>query len=570
MDDASVIAASSSWLAAPGMATAGRPLVTATLAANVAVNRLLGVDERMDPDGPNKAVGFRLFNLLLHLLTGALLFGVLRHAMRESSLPEEWRAVADPFAGIVCALWLLHPIQSEVINYIVQRSEGLASFFYLATLYSSQRAWQGTPSSRLRWYALAAMACVLGIASKEIVISAPLAVMLYDRAFRLPSWRALLRPGDGRGWFYIGLWAAVLGSFAALAVGARGDTAGFHTGMTWYAYLYTQCWAIAHYLSLTVWPSPLAIDYGSNLIRGARGVPGALILSAFGIATIAAWTRVRRWGWFAFAGSLFFLLLAPSSSVIPIAAEVAAERRIYLALAAVLVLGGVLAEWTRRRFAAHLSTRSLTVGVAALAGTLALCTAVRSRTYANPEALWREAVLAVPGNARALDNLGWTYYRQREPKFAQAESAFRAAISEDSTCHLGCVQLATVLVAQGRFADAQPLLERAVARDSGYLPAERDLGLVLMKQDQDANAIPHLEHVVSRKPTMDALVVLGVAYLSVGRRDDAVTTFRRTEYLEANNAQLQRFGRTLEAAAHDPTALPALRQLAWKLSRDWM
>jgi len=134
-------------------------------------------------------------------------------------------------------------------------------------------------------------------------------------------------PRESGGMSCIGLWAAALGSFAALAVGVRGDTAGFHTGMTWYAYLYTQCWAIAHYLRLTVWPSPLASDYGSNLIRGARGVPGALILSAFGIATVAAWTRVRRWGWFAFAGSLFFLLLAPSSRVVPIAAEVAAERR---------------------------------------------------------------------------------------------------------------------------------------------------------------------------------------------------------------------------------------------------
>jgi hypothetical protein len=187
MDDESTIAASSSWTAPAGSPAAGRPLVTATLAANLALNRALGVDQQRDPDGPNKAIGFRLFNLLVHLLTGALLFGVLRRAVRERTIPEEWRALADPIAGAVCAIWLLHPLQSEVINYVVQRSEALASFCYLATLYASQRAWQGTESSRLRWYALAVMACVLGMASKEIVISAPLAVMLYDRAFRLPT-----------------------------------------------------------------------------------------------------------------------------------------------------------------------------------------------------------------------------------------------------------------------------------------------------------------------------------------------------------------------------------------------
>jgi hypothetical protein len=85
MDDESTIAASSSWTAPAGSPAAGRPLVTATIAANYAVNRMLGVDQRRDPDGPNKAIGYRLFNLFVHLLTGALLFGVLRRAMRDES-----------------------------------------------------------------------------------------------------------------------------------------------------------------------------------------------------------------------------------------------------------------------------------------------------------------------------------------------------------------------------------------------------------------------------------------------------------------------------------------------------
>jgi hypothetical protein len=310
MDDADTIGASADWTTLEGSPTAGRPLVMATLAANSALNSALGVDERPDPDGLHKALGFRLFNLLVHLLTGALLFGVLRRVIREQTIPEDWRVIADPIACTVCALWLLHPIQSEVINYIVQRSEALASFFYLATLYASLRAWEGTQWSRLGWYALAVAACVLGMASKEIVISAPLAVMLYDRAFRLASWRALLRPGNGRGWLYLALWTACLATFAVLGAGSRGETAGFNATYPWYEYLYTQCWAIAHYLRLVVWPSPLAIDYGYQTIRGARGVPGAVLLCAFGVATLVAWTKLPRFGWFAFLGSWFFLLLA--------------------------------------------------------------------------------------------------------------------------------------------------------------------------------------------------------------------------------------------------------------------
>jgi tetratricopeptide (TPR) repeat protein len=570
MDDEMTIDASSAWTAPVQFPTAGRPVVLATLAGNYALNRALGVDQRRDPDGPYKAIGYRLFNLLVHVLTGALLFGVLRRAMRERTIPEDWRAIADPVAGTVCALWLLHPIQSEVINYIVQRSEALASLFYLATLYASQRAWQGTRRSRFRWYSLAVAACVLGMLSKEIVIAAPLAVMLYDRAFRLTSWRALLRPGNGRGWLYVALWTACLATFAAFEFGARGATAGFGAGIPWYAYFYTQCWAIAHYLRLVVWPAGLAVDYGFSAVRGMNGIPGALLLSAFGIATIVAWTRVPRWGWFAFLGSWFFMLLAPSSSVVPIASEAAAERRIYLALAAVLVLAVVTAEWLRHRFATRVAPRRFGAAVAAVAVALALATAARSHTYSSAEALWRSAVRAVPENPRAYGNLGWALLRQPVPKLAQAESAFAELMVRDSTCHFGCLQYANVLTRAGHLAEAVPVLERAAASDSANVLPERELALALMKLGEYGRAIPHVERIVAQFPTMDHLVLLGVAYLSVGRRDDAIATFRRTENLDGGSPAIRRISKKLDAAARHPEMLPALRELAWQMAGEGM
>ncbi len=69
-------------------------------------------------------------------------------------------------------------------------------------------------------------------------------------------------------------------------------------------------------------------------------VPGLVLLVAFGTATVWAWTRMARWGWFAFVGTWFFMLLAPSSSVVPIVTEIAAERRIYLALVSVIIAHG--------------------------------------------------------------------------------------------------------------------------------------------------------------------------------------------------------------------------------------
>jgi hypothetical protein len=144
-----------------------------------------------------------------------------------------------------------------------------------------------------------------------------LAVMFYDRAFRLQSWRSLLRPGNGRRWFYVALWLAAFTTFALAEAGARGDTSGFGANIPWYEYFYTQCWAIAHYLQLMVWPHRLSVDYGYRALHDWRGFPGLALLSMFGLATIVAWTRVERAGWFAFSGTMFFMLLAPSSSFVP-------------------------------------------------------------------------------------------------------------------------------------------------------------------------------------------------------------------------------------------------------------
>jgi tetratricopeptide (TPR) repeat protein len=570
IDDQGAISASSQWKSLPGSPTAGRPLVMATLAINSAANRALDIDERPDAGSPDNAVGYRLFNLLIHLLTGALLFAVVRRAVREETIPESWRAIAGPIAGIVAALWLLHPIQSEVINYVVQRSESLASLFYLATLYSAQRAWDAQQSARVRWYAVAVVASVLGMMSKEIVISVPLAVMLYDRAFRLPTWRALLKPGNGRGWLYVALWISCLTTFGVSEAGARGASVGFNAGMTWYGYLYTQCWAIAHYLRLVVWPSPLSIDYGYQTVHGARGIPGLVLLSAFAIATIFAWTRAARFGWFAFLGSMFFMLLAPSSSVVPVLLEVAAERRIYLALAAVLILAVVAAEWTRRRFAPTVRARTLALGAATICVVFAITTAARSHSYTDPVALWRTAAAATPDNSRALGQLAWTLYRQPTPEVAAADSILAKAFAIDSECPGKCLEYGTVLASEGRFAQSVPLLEKHLEWDKGNVLAERLLALDLMKLGKYEEAIPYLVHVVQRAPRESHFVMLGVAYLSAGHRQEAVQTFRAMAMVDPGSEKLQNLSARLEDGTNHPEALSNLQDFAFGTARGWM
>lgn len=555
------------------MPTAGRPLVLATLALNHELNKALGVDEGPDPGGANKTVSYHLVNLLVHLLTGALLFGFLRRAIREGPIPRDWSGIADTIAGIVTAFWLLHPIQSEVINYVSQRTEGLASMFYLATLCASQRAWDSPVRGRVLWYALAVAACVLGMMCKEIVITAPLAVVLYDRAFRASSWRELTRRGDGRRWLYIALASASVLTLVEFSLFARGDSAGFGEQMTWYQYLYTQCWVIPRYLRQIAWPDALAPDYGFRAIHDMRGVPGVILLSALGGATLFAWRRVARFGWLAFSGSMFFLLLAPSSSVIPVVTEVGAERRVYLALAALLVPAVVAVEWLRRHMAGKVRESTVVSCASGISIVLCIATFARSRTYAEPELLWRRAAAAMPENPIPLEELGMVLLSQQPARNQEAESVFVKAMSLDSSCRATCLPYSELLMREQRFSEAVALLERQrreLAGSQFRLAAQKMLALGWMKLGRYDSAIPYLERIVQLEPKLSEFVALGVSYLSVGRRDEAVATFRFMATFDAGNLELQRLSERLQDGVKHPEALSNMQEFAFTMTGGWV
>lgn len=417
----------------PGTAVSGRPIVNLSLAFNYWLNSTLAVDQSPDPAGPDKTISYHLFNLACHLACGLLLLGIVRRTLTGGRAGERWRARADATALVVATIWLLHPIQTEAVDYLIQRTEILVSLFLLLTLYASLRAWDAaTPRARRRWLIASVVACALGMGSKEVMVGAPIIVVLYDRAFRTNSWRELLLPANGRRWYYAAL-AATWGLLAVLLSGhPRGVTVGTSEVLSPLEYLHTQGWAILHYLRLVAWPNAQSIDYSYRAAQHWRGVPGLLLMSLCGIVTLLAWTRANRWGWLAFLGAWFFILLAPSSSVVPILTELVAERRIYLAVGAVIVLAVVGMDAVRRRFFPSLQlSRAVQLAVASVGSiVLAALTWQRSALYAEPVKLWQDAVRKQPDNPRGWVNLGAVLAATVPPDHAEADSMFREGLRE--------------------------------------------------------------------------------------------------------------------------------------------
>src|SRR5690606_19108862 len=127
-----------------------------------------------------------------------------------------------------------------------------------------------------------------------------------------------------------------------------------------------------HYVRLVVWPHPLVFDYGVVAAGGIGDVwlQGIVLLIALG-ATLLAVVRNHPLG---FPAAAAFLLLAPTSSVIPIATQTIAEHRMYLALAPLLLMAGLAIH----RLAQRMHARALPT---ALAGLVVL--ALASATFAR-------------------------------------------------------------------------------------------------------------------------------------------------------------------------------------------
>lgn len=455
-----------------GVTVSGRPLLNFTLALNYAV-------------GGTAVGGYHAVNLLIHVLAAGVLFGVVRRTLRLPACGARPEREARALALVAAGLWMLHPLQTESVTYVIQRAESLVSLLYLLTLGCFLRA--AEPGAATRWAPLTVGACLLGMASKEVMVTAPVVVFLYDRVFLAGSWRAAWAR---RGRLYLALAATWL-LLAALVAGTgnRGGTAGFGTETPPLAYALTQIGAVAHYLWLAVWPHPLVFDYGKGLVDGFGAVWGqALVLAPLVAgAAWAAW-RGRPAG---FALFFFFAVLAPTSSFVPVATQTMTEHRVYLALAGPVVLAVV-----GLRAVAGAWSWPVCAAVALLFTGL---TARRNLDYRSELNLWQDTATKYPRNARAFATLGTIH--EREGRLDEALAALRTALAVAPTTE-AWNNLGNVWMKLARWPDAIACFEEALRLKPGQALVLNNLGNARQEAGDAAGAIASLTEAIRLEPSL--------------------------------------------------------------------
>ncbi len=464
----------------------GRPLANLTLAINYAFG---GLDVH----------GYHVVNLILHILAALTLYGVLHRTLSLPNMPPSIRDVASHLALAAAALWTVHPLQTESVTYIVQRTEALVGLFYFFTLYAVIRcAGADAPRAGTLWGTSAVLACLCGMASKEVMVSAPLVVALYDRIFLTTGWAEVWRR---RRWIYVGMGATWL-VLAALMVqsAGRGGSAGFSEHMTSWEYLRTQFGWIVHYLGLTFWPHSQGLDYGITIAHtAAEIVPYAVIVVGLAVGTLAAF---RRQPWIGFLGVWFFAILAPSSSFVPLYGQTAAEHRMYLPLAAVVTFV-VVGVWVLCEKAAQTKP-----GLPALAKALAVFAVValaavtwlRNEDYESELRIWNTAVEASPQNSRAIASRGVARRKRRE--FDAALSDFGSALRLDPRNATALHNRGGVYQEIGNFQAAIADYTRAIEVEPNHSLAYNSRGLVYQDLGRLEDAIADFSRAVEINPAL--------------------------------------------------------------------
>ncbi len=516
-----------------------RPLTDLSFAANYVAHGL-------------EVEGYHVVNLAIHWLAAVTLLAVVRRTLRLESLRPRFGNAATWLATVIAALWLVHPLQTESVTYLAQRAESLMGLWYVLTLYAVIRGAQAPRPER--WYGAAVVACGLGMATKSVMVSAPLVVFLYDGAFLAGSWHAAW---TRRRSCYLGM-AATWGIVIALSLGvvdALAWSLGFQLKtITPGQYLITQPGVILHYLRLALWPDRLVFDY-QWLPQTMAALPSLALVGGALALTVVAW---RRWRGAAFLAACWWLLLAPTSSVFPLA-DLAAEHRLYLALAP-LLSGLVLGAWnlaSGRRLAQWLF---VIVAIGSMAS-LTAATIQRNYDYRNEVALWEDTVAKRPSSLRARVQLCSALVEQH--RYVEAISRCQDVVRRQPENVGSLVNLGIALDGIGLEAEAFSLLARALSIQPFYMEAHVAAGNCLLDAGRLDEATVHfVEAVRLDSQDADALANLGLALARQGRWADAAEWYRKALWCRPRDAQvhqqlavaLERQGRFAEAAVQQDIA----------------
>lgn len=466
----------------------GRPLSNLCFAINYAVSG----------DNPQP---YHWFNIIFQVCVGWMLLALMRRILPLCILPRSIDPVhSDWLAAGITLLWAIHPVQSECVMYITQRTEQFAMMSMVLAFYGLVRHHQ-SQNRQSRWLWLSFLACTVGMLFKQNASIYPLLLILADRALLAGTFTEVFKL---RGRFHLltllCTWAIAIG---ILIYDPNPASTGYGHGVNAWDYLMTQSQVLVHYLKNCFVPTSLCLYYDWPIVSRFQTIalPFTFISLLFALSCYCLWKHPKA----GLAMMGVFLILGPTSSILPMVTEVAADRRLSLISILLLTLGVVLMYRILLGIKLYQPIATgITLAIVLLTGTVySAMTARLSVYYANTVNLWSYTIDTARQPQAAWEQLGSAYERQNQ--LAPAWQCYRTALS----------------------------------LEPGYNIARLNLGLVMAKLGQNQEAI-RLFEIESQNPYHGSLALLymGAIHKSEGKYDKALDCFQRAYKREPQNIDI--------------------------------
>jgi tetratricopeptide (TPR) repeat protein len=480
--------------------------------------------------------GFHLVNLLIHITNGVLVYWLIRLLFQSPRLsPNPAFAPAAPVIALCTALlFVVHPVQTQAVTYIVQRFASLATLFYLLTVVCYLR-WRLNPPDKNRrhlWYAAAFLATIMAMKTKEITFTLPFMLLLVEFvAFGPPGrkqWIGLIP-------FFLTLPVIPLSRPGAMGEGEVG-LARQTMDISRMDYLFTEFRVIVTYLRVLVLPVNQNLDYNypvSHSLFEPAVFLSFLFLAALGATAIFLLFSSRcetdpRLRLIGFGILWFFLTLAIESSIIPIR-DVIFEHRLYLPsvgfwLAATTALFGFFPRWRV----------PVAIGVGILIVLFSIATYQRNRIWQDEFSLWSDVVKKRPNKVRGYLSLGVAY--KAIGQIDQAIQEYKTAIALQPDFADAHNNLGVAYKEMGKYDDAIAEYKTALSIDPGLAMAHNNLGETLDKLGRIPEAFVEIQKAAQLNPD-DALIHynLGNIYREAGQFDKAIQEFKTASILNPDH-----------------------------------
>lgn len=522
---------------------------------------------------------YHLFNILIHILSSIFLFHLFYLTLTLPSLNTEAHT-AKIISLFSALLWLVNPLHSQSVTYLVQRMNSMATMFYLLSLLCyvlgrrkmirttlSQRKEEKTEKSEKKrawyWFGASLFSGLLAIGSKEIAVTLPFFILLYEWYFVQDlnkKWLAkqkiwLLTAGillTAMAFFYMNGHPV---KYIMRAYEVRDFTLPER--------LLTQLRVVIHYITLIIYPSParLTFDYNfplsTSLIQPVSTLFSFLTLTCLvGVSVLAA----QKQRLLSFCIIWFLGNLVIESSVIGL--EMIFEHRTYLP-STFLTLFFVWLVLKNDK----IRTRGMVI-IGVISIVFSLWTWERNKVYQNPVSFWQDSVSKYPGKARSHNNLGKSLYESGEleksanhytkaleidpdyflahnnlalcfhklGKPTLAEQYYRQALSIEKRYVAARYNLAILLKSQGKVAEAIQQHHLALKTAPESFLVNKSLGNLLLQQNKAGEALQHFDNALQRRPEdIETLHAAAMANLQIGKKKAALQMYQKITGLDKND-----------------------------------